>query len=409
MRLAYFSTQMPFPPNHGGRVDDWRRLCALKAAGARIHLVTWCSDRPGERPEPSHLEALRGVAEVVHVWPIRRTLAERLVRLSRLPFWPSHVASRMPSAEQWAALESSLSVFRPEVVWQDGLYPYVVAQRTAQRWGVKRFYRSHNIEHLYFARQVARATSLRDRWAWGLNLHRLEEVERRALGEADAYFDISTDDLAYWQQQGYGRGHWLPPLVAPEFASRLSAPRVQPPGFDVGYLGNLNAPNNVEGVLWFVEQVVPRLLKERPQLRVRVAGSQPLEKVRAAVAQVPEVTLLENAPDAVEVLRDARVLVNPVFAGSGVNVKSVEMLFSPARLVSAPQGVAGLPGHVQACFAVADEPDAFAAAVLRALDEDAASPGELGPERRRARGEFDFARMHDVLAVLADLAARKVA
>lgn len=409
MRLAYFSTQMPYPPNHGGRVDDWRRLCALKAAGARIHLVTWCSDRPGERPEPEHVAALREVAEVVHVWPIRRSLGERLTRLSRLPFWPSHVASRMPSAQQWSELETSLAAFRPEAVWQDGLYPYVVAQRVAQRFCLRRFYRSHNVEHLYFERQVARATSLRDKWAWGLNLHRLEEVERMALGGAAGYFDISTDDLSYWKGQGFNHGYWLPPLVAPEFAARLSAPRERAPAFDVAYLGNLNAPNNVEGVLWFVGEVVPRLLSRHPALKVRIAGSQPVDQVRDAIARVPQITLLENAPDAVDVLRDARVLVNPVFAGSGVNVKSVEMLFAPARLVSAPQGVAGLPAHVQQCFAVADQPDRFADAVLSALDGDAADSGGLGAERQAARAEFDFARMRDVLACIEGMSGRKVA
>lgn len=45
-------------------------------------------------------------------------------------------------------------------------------------------------------------------------------------------------------------------------------------------------------------------------------------------------TLIENAPDAVAVLRDARVLVNPIFSGSGVNVKSVEMLI-PERKMAA--------------------------------------------------------------------------
>lgn len=409
MKLAYFSTQMPYPPNHGGRVDDWRRLCALKAAGARIHLVTWCSDRPGERPEPEHLAALHEVAEVVHVWPIRRTLAERLTRLSRLPFWPSHVASRIPSRQQWAELVSSLQTFGPDAVWQDGLYPYVAAQRAAQLLRLRRFYRSHNIEHLYMARQVAKATSLRDKWAWGLNLPNLKRVERLAIGGAAAFFDISTDDLAFWAGEGFQHGYWLPPLIAPEFAARLSAPVATPAAFDVGYLGNLNAPNNVEGVLWFVEQVVPRLVAERPGLKVLIAGSQPLDKVRQALARVPQVTLLENAPDAVAVLRDARVLVNPVFSGSGVNVKSVEMLFAPAQLVSAPQGVAGLPEHVQRCFAVAETADSFAHAVLAALTAEPAAQQVPDAPRQRARAEFDFARMRGVLAELNAMMGRKAA
>lgn len=398
MKIAYFSTQMPYPPNHGGRVDDWRRLCALKAAGARVHLVTWCSDRPGERPESSHLEALSDVAEVVHVWPIRRTLDERLMRLMRLTQWPSHMASRMLSRPQWATLMQSLHRFMPEVVWQDGLYPYATAHRAAQALGVPRFYRSHNIEHVYMARQVAKATSWRDKLAWGLNLPHLRRVEHAAIAGAAAYFDISADDLSYWVGEGCPRGYWLPPLVDPEFAVRLSAPRETPAHFDVAYLGNLHAPNNVEGVLWFVTEVMPRLRARRAGIRVLVAGSQPTALIRDALMRSPGVTLLENAPDAVAVLRDAHVLVNPVFVGSGVNVKSVEMLFAPAHLVSAPQGVAGLPAHVQACFAQASTPEAFAEAVLSKLN---APCFHDDPLRVAARAEFGFGRMRQVLAVMA--------
>lgn len=397
MKIAYFSTQMPYPPNHGGRVDDWRRLCALKTAGARIHLVTWCSDRPGERPDPGHLEALYAVAEVVHVWPIRRTLDERLMRLMRLTRWPSHVASRMLSRQQWSVLRQSLEAFAPDVVWQDGLYSYTTAHRAAQAMGVPRFYRSHNIEHVYMARQVAKATSWRDKLAWGLNLPHLRRVEHAAVAGAAAYFDISTDDLAYWSGLGLKRGYWLPPLVDPVFAGRLSEPRETPPRFDVAYLGNLHAPNNVEGVLWFAREVMPRLRAHRPEIRVMVAGSQPTVVIRETLSRTPGVTLVENAPDVVSVLRDARVLVNPIFVGSGVNVKSVEMLFAPAHLVSTPQGVAGLPPHVQACFALAQTANAFAEAVLAKIDTLEPHADTL---RVAARAEFGFERVQQMLEVM---------
>lgn len=406
MKIAYFSTQMPYPPNHGGRVDDWRRLCALKSAGARVHLVTWCSDRPGERPEAAHLKALSEVAEVVHVWPIRRTLDERLMRLMRLSRWPSHVASRMLSRQQWSVLLQSLRAFAPDVVWQDGLYPYATAHRAAQVMGVPRFYRSHNIEHVYMARQVTKATSWRDKVAWGLNLPHLRRVEHAAVSGAAAYFDISTDDLAFWLGQGLKRGYWLPPLVDPVFAERLSEPREMPPHFDVAYLGNLHAPNNVEGVLWFAQEVMPRLRVQRPEIRVMVAGSQPNALICEVLSRTPGVTLVKNAPDVVSVLRDARVLVNPVFVGSGVNVKSVEMLFAPAHLVSAPQGVAGLPPHVQACFAQAQTAEAFAEAILAKLH---APDPQADALRVAARAEFGFERVEQVLAVMARETSQEIA
>lgn len=256
------------------------------------------------------------------------------------------------------------------------------------------FYRSHNVEHRYFQQQVAKADILRDKFAWGLNLPHLERVERETLGSATHYFDISNDDLAFWVGQGYRHGTWLPPLIDANFADRLSAPYVTPPRFDVGYLGNLYAPNNVAGVLWFLREVVPILNKSKLNLNIFVAGSQPVAAIRTAIDALHGVTLIENAPDAVAVLRDARVLVNPIFSGSGVNVKSVEMLFSPAALVTAPQGVAGLPDHVKSCFRLAGNPADFATEIMQGLNSAEATDT---PERRQARAEFVSQRIVGIL------------
>jgi hypothetical protein len=83
-----------------------------------------------------------------------------------------------------------------------------------------------------------------------------------------------------------------------------------------------------------------------------------------------------------------------------VNVKSVEMLFTNARIVAAPQGVAGLPEHVRACFTVATDAAEFARGVLEAL---ALGPLEDGPAlaaRIKARQEFDFKRIERVIAAM---------
>lgn len=159
-------------------------------------------------------------------------------------------------------------------------------------------------------------------------------------------------------------------------------------------------PNNVQGLVWFLEKVAPQLLDARPGLRLFIAGSRPSDRIRAALAARPEVTLIENPPDAVSVLRDAEVLINPVFAGSGVNIKSVEMLFSPAELVSTPQGVAGLPDEVKRCFRISQDESGFASAVLDGLNSTAAGRIAESENRAVARSYFRAKRIDDILPLL---------
>jgi len=396
MKVAYFSCQMPYPATHGGLVDDWARLNAMQAAGVRLALTTWYADTGAPLPV-AQMQALRNVAEVVHALPIRATFKDRLRRLANLVRWPSHVSSRVPDKQVMDELWRSLDAFQPEAIWLDALYPTVMAQRAAQRYNVPMFYRSHNIEHRYMRGQIERASTLRNRLAWSMNLPHLKRIEFETWRAAALVFDISIDDMQWWSQQGLAHGRWLPPLVNPEKVSALSAPYTTTPRFDVGYLGNLRTPNNVEGVLWFLREAWPRLLRDAPGLTFLLAGSAPDPAIRDAVEKAEQVTLLENPPDVIPVLRDAKVLINPIFAGSGVNVKSVEMIFTPARLVASPQGVAGLPENVRDCFAVAHDVDGFINAIKLALEKGPITVSSELAERQTARSEFDYGRISRVL------------
>ena len=396
MKIAYFSCQMPYPATHGGLVDDWARLNAMKAAGVRLALTTWYADTGAPLPD-AHRQALHGVAEVVNTLPISATFSDRVKRLLNLVRWPSHVSSRVPGKQAMAELWRSLDTFQPDAIWLDAIYPTVLAQRAAKRYGVPMFYRSHNIEHCYMLGQVERASSVRNRLAWSMNLPHLKRIEFETWRAAALVFDISMDDMQWWSQQGFMHGRWLPPLVNPEKVNALSAPYDATPRFDLGYLGNLRTPNNVEGVLWFLGEAWPRLLSGMPGLTFLLAGSAPDPAIRAAVKKAKQVTLLENPPDVIPVLRDAKVLINPIFSGSGVNVKSVEMIFTPARLVAAPQGVVGLPDNVRDCFAVAQDVDGFVNAIKLALEKGPMTlPSEL-MARQAARSEFDYSRISRVL------------
>jgi hypothetical protein len=231
------------------------------------------------------------------------------------------------------------------------------------------FYRSHNIEHKYFQGQAAAATGSRDQLAWRLACLHLHRFEKQLQQEAKISFDISADDLRFWQSQGLTNGVWLPPLpeAALDQSHVVTATAVQ--ARELAFLGNLHAPNNVRGLVWFVEEVMPIVWKARPQTTFTIAGARPGEVVRQLVSQHAGVELVENVADVPGFLAASRVLVNPVLTGSGVNVKTLDMLMTERPIVSTPQGVAGLTPEIQALCRIASRPEQFALQVLQAIDD----------------------------------------
>ena len=397
MRLLCIASDIPLPANSGGRVDVWRRLQALKAGGAELALLCWYDEG---RTQPASDEALRVLATVcgqVKVQPIRRSLGEVFSRLLNLWRMPSHAAARWVTTNR-GALAIWARNFEPDAILLDGLYGGAVALWLGKQLEVPVVYRSHNIEHLYMREQYGKERRWLGRLGLLANRIGLARFELRIVRAAQRVFDISLDDQRFWQAQGHKHVEWLPPLVDEGFACGLGGSPATAESMDILYFGNLNTPNNVDGVLWLLNEVVGRLLAVRPGLRIGVAGSRPVERIVQAARHLG-VELIADPVEMAPLLKNAKVLVNPVFAGSGVNIKTVEMLFSPAQLVSTTQGLAGLPSEVTRHFRRADLPEAFIAAVLDALD---APVGNLAAERAVARQHFSSARAEALIRSVQD-------
>lgn len=392
MNIVCIANDIPLPANSGGRVDVWRRLCAFKAAGHKIFLLCWVDIGRVDPPSEAIMNQLRRVCEDIKWLPIRRSGSEIMRRSFLLWRWPSHVAARWVTADIHAIYQWAQS-FNPQLVWLDGLYGGAVAQHLAQMLGKPLWYRSHNIEHHYMAAQRARENRFIRRLGLWANCLGLERFERSLISHAQKVFDISQSDAQFWREQKLCQQvNWLPTLVDPEFCQRLAdSPKSNQ--WDIVYFGNLTTPNNIEAVFWLVQQVLPQL--PDAALKIAIAGSNPAPAVIKVLATDTRITLIANPLDMTPIIGSARVLVNPMQAGSGVNLKSVEMLFTDAALVSTQVGAGGLPAQVQACFALADEPGDFARAISQALNEN------INREQRlSARSFFSFSAINNIFTDL---------
>ena len=219
------------------------------------------------------------------------------------------------------------------------------------------------------------------------------------MDRATAVFDISMDDLAFWQAQGVQRLHWLPPL--PDLAVAHSDALVDdtvasPTTSEVVFVGNLATSNNVRGVQFLLQEVVPLLRQRRPGMSIAVVGSQPGAEVRAWVAQAGA-ALHADVVQPMQFMRAAAVLVNPVMTGSGVQVKMLDMLMTDRPIVTTTQGTRGLPADVVALLLVADTAEAFATAVCAALQQGTVDM----VERARVRRQFSVDGLGAALQQLA--------
>ncbi len=214
-----------------------------------------------------------------------------------------------------------------------------------------------------------------------------------ALGQAD-----EAQRYAAWQAElgsradllisatGFGGTTVVPNSVVPVPGP---GPRPTPRADTVLMVGNFTYEPNIRGAAWFLAEVLPRITSSRPTVEVVLAGAGSERFEPHGVGYVPDLEAL---------YRDAAVAVVPLLHGSGTRIKALEAFAADVPVVGTTVGVSGLGVEPGVHCLVADDPDAFAEAVVRLLT-DPASAAELAEAAR------SFVRRFETGAVAADAAA----
>jgi glycosyltransferase involved in cell wall biosynthesis len=134
---------------------------------------------------------------------------------------------------------------------------------------------------------------------------------------------------------------------------------------------------NVDAVLWFARQVLPRVREQAPDARFLIVGQRPhrrLDELRAD----PAITLTGRVDDVRPYIARAAAYVAPLRIGGGTRLKLLEAMAMGKAIVSTRLGAEGYPVSDRQQLMLTDAPDEFAAAVVDLLRE---------PRRREALGQ----------------------
>jgi polysaccharide biosynthesis protein PslH len=354
-----------WPATHGYRIDVHRRMARLAESGVKLGIVM-LSRESDEAIEASTPPPWIGFCRS---YGKSSYCASPKALLKRLLYWPWPIAARHLDEELLRRLVVDIEEFDPNLIISEGLYGAELVRRIA---GSKAqpllVYRSHNIEHQYMREQMRAAGGLRSWLTLALSNIHLQARETEAIKSASIVLDISEEDSKYWSSKGQGNVTCLPPFP------RTSIPMIARDlaRWDVAFCGNLNAPNNVEAVFWFVNEVWPRVKEAGGAKRSLVlAGSAPTRQILALAGTDSGISVLANPADMDVVVSQSRVLINPTRRGSGVNIKTVDMIASGLPIVVTDVGTRGLPQEIRSMLGAANSSDDWVESILNALTRPA--------------------------------------
>ncbi|MFZ0636610.1 MAG: glycosyltransferase [Candidatus Acidiferrales bacterium] len=148
------------------------------------------------------------------------------------------------------------------------------------------------------------------------------------------------------------------------------------------FTGSMDWTPNEDGILYFVDQILPLIRRSIPDAEVWVVGRNPSARVRELNARDSRIRVTGTVDDIRPYMDQAAVYVVPLRIGGGTRIKIFEAMAEGKAVVSTSLGAEGLPVTHDQNIILADQPDSFAARVV-ALMQDAQKRDVLGQAARR--------------------------
>jgi len=145
-------------------------------------------------------------------------------------------------------------------------------------------------------------------------------------------------------------------------------PSLRPAGPDVVFTGSMDWEANIDGVEWFCKEVWPLVLARVPEAKFQIVGRRPHARVQNLASSSVEVT--GTVPSIVEYLQKSAVFVVPLRIGGGTRIKIYEGMAVGKATVSTTVGAEGLDVTHGKDILLADDPTAFAQAILLLLQDE---------------------------------------
>jgi glycosyltransferase involved in cell wall biosynthesis len=147
------------------------------------------------------------------------------------------------------------------------------------------------------------------------------------------------------------------------------------------FTGSMDWYPNEDGILHFINYVLPLIRRKVPDASLTVVGRNPTNRIIAAASDAV-VTVTGTVPDVRPYMSRSAVYVVPLRVGGGTRMKIFEAIAMGKAVVSTTVGAEGLPLIDGRHYLKADSPKHFAEAVLGLLEDPAKrkSLGDAGRE-----------------------------
>ena len=355
--MVWYKQKSPFGRSNGSAVATIEMAKSF-AATYDIHLVSLGRRSSADETPPDSIEPFK--SETVVVPNHAKSALHRVALLGwYVALHISGLRSLSDSVDGWRAAREAVARRVQTTGASVVLSEYLSTRRVVSNVGeCVRIIRLMDVDWQNLMEESVGRGVLKRIW-----LRRTAHIIRAKVGSLNADVDhvlfVSEEDRIEFLKLGIS-GHVIPVSVP---NVRISKTVHEDHGFRLVFLGGLNWWPNLDGLKWFIREVLPTVRSAIPEVELTVIGT---VAATFALPKDPKVHLIGHVDSLHEELCKADLGVIPVAGGTGVKIKALDMLSVGLPIVAFRNGVRGTSG-VRAGAIIVDDADDFAQAIVSLL------------------------------------------
>lgn len=280
----------------------------------------------------------------------------------------SYNISRFFSPDMDLSLNRLLKRKKFDLVILESLFmtPYIGTIRRFSK--AKIVLRSHNLEYVIWERMALGTRNVARKTYINYLARKLKEAELNVMNQVDGIASISPEDTRRYRKLGIKK-----PLITVPFGLNLDEYTFQTPhvshGLDLFHIGAMDWSPNIEGMIWFLEEIWPDIHKAHPEVRFTIAGrNMPSFLLESKYSGVKVLGEVDNAK---QFIISNDIMVVPLLSAGGMRVKIIEAMALGRVVISTAIGAEGIPCTHEKDILLASNPAQFAVVVDKLLQSPA--------------------------------------
>lgn len=387
--LLFVTPELPYPARSGGKLKSLKLLKHLATQNA---VTVVC---PLKAEDQKHLAAFRKEigAQLENIICVPVNVPRTALNLGRsyLKNQPLNVLRTASSALHRRVNEIEGNF---DTVFLDHfeVFQYLPLQHKGAV-----VYHAHNAYHKMWERYAETITNPLIKTAAKLEAVRIRRYERQICARADLVL-AAPGDIAALIEAGADAGKMKETYHLGD-DSQLALPDLEfnEQGTSLVYVGYLGWEANVLGLLWFIEKVWPELMRQRPELSLKIVGKDADDRLVQIVSQHENITLVGFVDDLDSVFSEASLCVAPLTFGSGMKVKVLSAMARGIPVATTRIGAESIEVKHREHLMIADAPSEMADHILELLSCRATWERLATSSRQRIKEKYTWSALFGLL------------